>query len=202
MKRGNLKEPTISFEVRLQTVQGKILKVYLDDLQHRMTHGLLYYFDKADTLRKSAEILMTHGETREVFTMLSGMAIELLLKGIQVGLDLRPSKSHNLSILVDDVGISVDDDQRILLEVLTEHIIWVGRYTTPMNKLDWDHVAEIRAKQRHGGSKWLDNPSRTLDIGTFRRLWGEIAGCFCQVKEARLESAASTIEDRLLDRLP
>jgi hypothetical protein len=89
-----------------------------------------------------------------------------------------------LSILVDGVGISVDEDQCILLETLTEHVIWVGRYT-PMNKQDWDRVAEIRAKQRHGGSKWLDNPSRT-DVGTFRRLWGKIAGCFWQVKEARL----------------
>jgi HEPN domain-containing protein len=158
-----------------------------------MTHGLLYYFNKADTLRKSAEILMGHGETPEVSTMIAGMAMEVLLKGIIVGLDgARPKKTHNLNKLIDDVGIAVDDDERTLLEVMTEHVLWVGRYTTPLERKDWQRVYDIREKQKEGGSKWFDNPSRTVDVGTFRRLWAKVANCFWQVKEARLESAGIT----------
>jgi HEPN domain-containing protein len=173
----------------------------MDDPQHRMTHGLLYYFNKADTLRKSAEILMGHGETREVFTMIAGMSMEVLLKGIIVGVDGSPRKTHNLNKLIDDVGIAVDVDERILLEVMTEHVLWVGRYTTPLKREDWHRVYDIREKQKEGGSKWFDNPSRMVDVGTFRRLWAKVEDCFWQVKEARPESAGSTIEDRLLGRI-
>ncbi len=157
------RKPVTPFHAQLESVRGRILLVYIDDPQHRMAHGLLYYFNKANTLRKSADILMRHGETREVFTMIAGMALEVLLKGIIMGLDRTPSRTHNLNKLIDDVGIGVDEDERILLDVMTEHVIWVGRYTTPSKREDWQRVYDVRTKQKEGGSKWFDNPGRTVD---------------------------------------
>jgi hypothetical protein len=187
-----------SFDQQLAKVQGKLIRVYMDDHQHRMKHGLLYYFNKADELRKCTEILLAQGAPREPATMLGGMALEVLLKGIAVGLDSPTKRIHNLSVLADHIGVSLSDDERILVDVMSEHVFWAGRYTAPRKSVDWIRAWELRDKQtRRGGSlAEMEIPTRTFSIGNFRSLWAKFSNCFWKVKEARLESAEFSFEQR------
>ena len=179
------------FEKQLAKVAGTIHRVYMDDHQHRMENGLLYYVNKADDLRRSAEILMAAGGPRDTYTMLAGMAFEVLLKGIARALDNPAKPTHRLAELVDHVGIAITDDERILLDAMSEHVYWAGRYTAPKKREDWIRVWEIPKKQRRksGNVANMDIPSRSLSIGTFNQLWTKFADCFSRAERSRYESA-------------
>ena len=186
----------VSFEEQLAKVDGTIRKVYMNDHQHRMEHGLLYYYNKANDLRRSTEILMIAGGPRDNSSMLAGMALEVLIKGIAVGLDNRAGKTHNLCKLADHIGVFLSEDERVILDVLTEHVIWAGRYTAPRNAEDWIKVRDIQKKQRKSSGKIadMDIPSRSVSIGTFLRLWIKFSSCFSQVQQSRPESAVFSHE--------
>jgi hypothetical protein len=108
---------TETFEQQLAKVTGTIHRVYMDGGEHqrRMENGLLYYFNKADDLRKSTEILMAYGGSRDTSSMLAGMALEVLIKGIARALDNPTQPTHSLTKLADHVGIAVTEDEGIIL---------------------------------------------------------------------------------------
>jgi hypothetical protein len=68
-----------------------------------------------------------------VYEMLCGMAIELLYKAIIIakGNKCKDFKTHNLIRLADLADVSVDDKLKLILQLLTESIIWAGRYPIP-----------------------------------------------------------------------
>lgn len=72
--------------------------------------------------------------------MLAGMSLECLLKAVIVGevpesnqkIELpRTLKTHNLLSLAKDAGIAVSDDEEHCLRILTDHVVWAGRYPAP-----------------------------------------------------------------------
>jgi HEPN domain-containing protein len=182
-----------TFEKQLATVAGTIHRVYMDggEHQHRMENGLLYYFNKANDLRKSTEILMANGGSRDTWSMLAGMSLDVLLKGIARALDNPAKPTHSLTDLAKHVGIAFTEDEGIILDVMSEHIYWAGRYTAPRKPEDWIKVWELQSKQRRPSGKLadMDIPSRTISIGTYRRLWAKFANCFHQARESSYESA-------------
>jgi len=180
-----------AFDCQLEKVAGTIYKVYMDDVQHRMENGLLYYFNRADDLRKSVEILMTHGGSRRSTTMLAGMALETLIKGIGRALDNPPKNIHRLADLAAHVGVSVDNDERVLLDAMTEHVYWAGRYTAPRQAIDWERMEAIRAKQRRtsGSLANLEVATYAVSKANFERLWTKFAGYYWRAHDARHESA-------------
>ena len=121
------------FEQQLTKVAGTIHRVYMDrsQHQHRMENGLLYYWNKADSLHRSAELVTGDFELQEVFSMLTGMSLEVLLKGIARALNNPAPKTHSLRKLIDHVGIAFSRDEGIILDAMSEHIYWAGRYTAP-----------------------------------------------------------------------
>ncbi len=184
-----------TFERQLARVSGRVHRVYMNDHQHRMENGLSYYWNKADDLRKGAEILMAAGGSRDCGAMLAGMALEVLLKGIARALDNPPANAHHrLADLADHVGIAVSDDERVLLQAMSEHIYWAGRYPSPRVAEDWNRVWEIQEKQGRGAGKLaaMDNASRIVSIGTFRQIWAKLAAYFDKAQQSRFESAAYT----------
>jgi hypothetical protein len=181
-----------SFETQLARVDGKIQRIHMDDHQHRMENGLNYYLNRANDLRRSVEILMVGGAPRGTSSMLAGMALEVLLKGIARGLD-RPAKPiHNLNDLASHVGIGVTQDERVILDAMSEHIYWAGRYPAPRKAEDWQRVWRLRGEQIRSSGKLseMEIAERAITIGSFRRLWKKFAGNFERVRQSRPESAA------------
>ena len=116
------------FEVQLAKVAGTIHRVYMDDHQHRMQNGLLYYWNKGESLYSATKLLMSNGGPRPVAAMLAGMALEVLLKGIAVALDNPAKNVHRLTELLS-MSESTLERTRDNIDDMTEHIYWAGRYT-------------------------------------------------------------------------
>lgn len=80
-----------------------------------------------------------------VYLMLMGMAIEDLSKGIMVArklkvdiniiddatLDKLEILGHRAPALIKNLGISITDTEKRLLNDANEHLIWSGRYAAP-----------------------------------------------------------------------
>jgi|HubBroStandDraft_5_1064220.scaffolds.fasta_scaffold06751_7 hypothetical protein len=181
-----------TFEIQLAKVAGKINRVYMDDHQHRMENGLLYYWNKADHLRQSANILFNNNAPRDVFAMVAGLALEVLLKGIGRALERPNNSSHSLTKLTDDVGIPLSDDERILLEAMTEYILWAGRYPAPRQAFEWVRFWDVQKKQQRRTSgifSGTGDPDRSIGLVTFTRIWAKLAAYYHQAREARPESS-------------
>jgi hypothetical protein len=181
-----------SFNEQLAKVSGKIHVVNFANDYARFRDGLLYYWNRAETLRNGATAIWEAGgpRTNDVAAMLMGMAIELLLKGIRRALDLPPSKSHRLDHLCDDVGIIVDENDRMLLRVLSEYVIWQSRYTVPNSTEHLAAAEEIFAQQRRksGSLDTLFISERSSSADNCERLWDLFAEHYHRAREARIES--------------
>lgn len=81
-----------------------------------------------------------------VFRMLWGMALEALLKAVilESGTDVR--QSHNLNQLARDASVTYTTEQQKLLQILSEAIIWDGRYPVPKERKYWDELADLERK--------------------------------------------------------
>jgi hypothetical protein len=78
-----------------------------------------------------------------VYWMLCGMSIELLLKAVIVASAKQPESTHNLKKLASDAGVTYTSEQIDLLQILTESIVWDGRYPVPNKKVDWDNLRRL-----------------------------------------------------------
>ena len=89
------------------------------------------------------------------FMLLFGLALENLLKGIivtknpasfsqKIRWSGKLKGGHNIVGLCEEAGISISDEEKRLLEELTESIIWRGRYPVPKNhKNTKDYVVPV-----------------------------------------------------------
>ena len=66
--------------------------------------------------------------------MLFGMAFELLIKAILVAKGKEIDYSHKLTELAKKVEVSLTASESDILTLLTESVVWEGRYPTPKNK--------------------------------------------------------------------
>lgn len=112
-----------------------------------------YWINKAEALRASAgavwycqhamgngEILQMlgtepvvnmAGDTWQVYRMLCGMSLELAYKASLVALGKEIKTTHNLVWLAEQVCFNLSPKERGLLALLSECVIWEGRYPAP-----------------------------------------------------------------------
>ncbi len=110
-----------------------------------------------------------------VFHMLCGLSLELLYKAIIVSTGDSAPKGHNLSQLAQRAGIVVSKEDRGLLEILTEYIVWAGRYPVPQDVGFWNKLLELRNKYLYRrvpfGKLQLQSGNDALSWDGFDRLW-------------------------------
>jgi hypothetical protein len=51
--------------------------------------------------------------------------------------------THRLKELSDEAGMKIEHDQEITLELLSEHLIWLGRYPIPKNENQWNNFHDV-----------------------------------------------------------
>ena len=181
-------KPMPSFDELLESVKGKIHAVNVaDDFEHKRD-GLLYYWNCAEPLFHSAKIIWNARGSSDVAAMLVGMSMELLLKGIHVAFDKTIPKTHYLHKLCNELGISVNQNDTIILQALSEKVIWASRYPTPNNAEQLFRATEIFDKQRRrsGNLANLDIERRALSRRNCERLWNTFADYYHKAREARL----------------
>ena len=122
--------------------------------------------------------------------MLVGMAIEVLLKGIRVALEMPTKKTHRLDRLCDDLGIAITDDDRVILKALSEHIICASRYTVPIEPQSLFDAQELFDSQRRKSGNLANYhiAERSISPDNCERIWSLIAEYFERAHSARPES--------------
>lgn len=65
------------------------------------------------------------------YKMLMGMSFELLIKAHCVGAGINFSQIHDLVALARTANLTTSNAENQLLKLLSEYVIWDGRYPTP-----------------------------------------------------------------------
>jgi hypothetical protein len=132
-----------------------------------------------------------HGP-RDVFALLAGLSIEVLLKGIHRALDNEIGfPTHRLHELCRHAGIKVSDDDRIILEALSEHVAWASRYPTPKKPEHMFSAKKVFDKQHRQSGNIFNYyiSEREISWENYIRLWEFFAIHYHKAHEARPESA-------------
>ncbi len=102
------------------------------------------------------------------YKMLMGMSFELLFKAHCVGASIEFKSTHDLVALARMANLSISKDEERVLKVLSEYVIWDGRYPIPKKpeylKGHWMNQAEL-----------LDGK---LDLGGLMLLWRRLSDSF------------------------
>ena len=157
------------------------------DIFDRRDKSPLWWFDKSSDLHASAgalwcsmkddkEIKNTLGFSDgfslkvacwPVYQMLFGMAFELVIKAIAVVNNDKVVPSHKLQELVLKSGIDLTKDEKDVLTLLTESIVWKGRYPTPKKKSyledHYKKASEVLYDEKKFGSLNIKTPNNKLD---------------------------------------
>ena len=145
--------------------------------QRQETPG--YWHSKSHDLLVSARTLwkaMQNESELEIncwatYKMLMGMSFELLFKAHCIGSGTEFKTTHDLVALARTSGLSTSKDENKILKVLSEYIIWDGRYPTPKKP---EHLKEHWKNQ----ASLLDEK---LDLEELMPLWRRISDLFMEL---------------------
>ena len=110
-----------------------------------------YWLNKSADLHASAKGLWDSmdGNTNltvrcwSPYLMLCGMALETMFKAIIVADNRTPQPTHNLCLLSEAAGLNFDYQGNKVLKILSESIIWEGRYPVPKSDNYFYEYCEI-----------------------------------------------------------
>ena len=170
----------------------------------------IYWFNKASDLRGAAAALvfcmdnqskyhvaeeMELGKgfdmtvaTYSVYRMLCGMSFELLFKAIITANSHKVPKTHNLEDLASMAGLKIQKNDQAILAILTECIVWDGRYPVPKNHEESDYLAwltyeNLYTKAPFGKNGKILKPIEPNPLGWeyFSKLWSQASGVFWEI---------------------
>jgi HEPN domain-containing protein len=179
-----------SFDEQLSLVSGKVHYVNFANDYERFRDSLLSYWNRAEALHSGAQIINHANGPFEVFSLLAGLSIELVLKGIHRALDKDVPQHHRLHDLCSSVGIAVSANDRVILRSLSEQVYWASRYPVPKNPRDLAAAQELFDKQRRKSGNLRDYyiEEREINNNNYERLWNLLAGYYHKAQESRIES--------------
>lgn len=117
------------------------------------------------------------------------MALELIYKAITVAKNREPdTNSHNLSKLSSDAGVEVTEMQNGLLDILSESIIWDGRYPVPKKQEYMQKLHDLHHKHLYDkvdvGKLQLHRHNGALDWNGFSNLWQDAVNAYWPLYQA------------------
>lgn len=116
----------------------------------------------------------------DVFRMLCGMSLELLLKAILVSKRLDVPHKHDLVALAESAAVPLDDRDRGLYAILTECVRWDGRYPVSKTLDEFEDLAELEERLLTdvigtSGRLVFRQGNDALSWDGFDRLWKQAA---------------------------
>lgn len=192
------------FSKHVGTSPSKIMfmvVVMLKDVFTRKKEIGNYWFNKSSDLMGSAGALWTSrnkersdsivqelglGEgysmdaaVNPVYRMLCGMSLELMYKAVIVAKGHEVKTSHKLVELARLAGVVVSEFDKGLLEIITESVIWDGRYPVPKDKKSMDNLNSLTTDYLYDkkpfGTTHILSPNNSLNWDSFYKLWSD--GC-------------------------
>ena len=156
----------------------------------RASAGTLWFSMKNELLEKiSSELDLGEGHSRNtwsVYLMLCGLSLELIYKAILILKKIKVPPKHILKNLANSAGIQSDRQKEDLLSILTEAIIWDGKYPVPKEDQHsrMTELSKIENRSLVDYVEWkgikIPQPNNKLDWDSFNELWTEANEMFWQ----------------------
>jgi hypothetical protein len=114
------------------------------------------------------------------FVLNAALSIELILKAVlaKKGLSIPDDgNGHNLNLLCIRARVGLSDNQEATLELLTEELVWAGRYPVPKTEARWDRyqdqILERHIVRRSVGNvhSVMANRKTFSDWGNYAKIW-------------------------------
>lgn len=129
---------------------------------------------RAICFKEAAELIAKCNESPPIpYYYNAGFSIELLLKAVAIAKGKPFETNHRLIDLCKLNGIKITQDQELTLELLSEHIVWSGRYPVPKKEGQWDnfhdYIIEKHIERERNVTK--ANRNRYPTLQNFLYLW-------------------------------
>jgi hypothetical protein len=125
-----------------------------------------------------------------VYQMLCGLSLELIFKAIVVAEGKEPSHVHLLTDLASEAGLSYTAQELQVLKLLTESIIWDGRYPVPKNKIHlekhYQHASEVLYDSIQLDTITVQRPNDSLSWENHTSMWKKGADKFFLLQKLKL----------------
>ncbi len=135
------------------------------------------WMGNARLFKNAADLIATQNEYSPPlpFYFNAGLSIELGLKAVAVAKLKDFPKTHKLIDLVRFSDLEITLDQEVTLELLSELIIWAGRYPVPKKVDEWnryndDILGKHKVRAQNTG-KVLMNQDVFPTLENYHRIW-------------------------------
>lgn len=122
-----------------------------------------------------------------VYQMLFGMSFELILKAIIVVSKKTLVHTHKLITLADNTDLHLTKPERDILILLTESIVWEGKYPVPKQKEHLDNhykkANEVLFDSHKMGDFEVRRSNKTFDWENLNALWSKMSSHFFEIYE-------------------
>ena len=151
-----------------------------------------YWYNKSLDLFVSARTLwkaMHENKNLEIncwatYKMLMGMSFELLFKAHCVGAGIGFAATHNLVSLVTTANLITSKDEKEILGVLSEYIIWDGRYPIPKKfqylERHWKNKNNVLNNKEKIGNLTIMVSNGKLDFENILPIWRKYSDLFME----------------------
>ena len=137
-----------------------------------------YWHNKSHDLLVSARTLWKAMQSEKdleincwaTYKMLIGMSFELLFKAHCIGSGTEFNSTHDLVALANTANLPTSKSENKILKVLSEYVIWDGRYPTPKKP---EHLKEHWKNQ-------ADLSDEKLDLENLMPLWRRFSDSFME----------------------
>ena len=121
------------------------------------------WINRARAFKDAAELIAKNEEYSPPFPYYynAGISLELYLKAIAITQGKTFEANHRLNDLCKLVGMKLNKDQYCTLELLSELIIWGGRYPVPKKEGQWDNYHDV-IQEKHKKREQEGNVGRVL----------------------------------------
>lgn len=101
--------------------------------------------NRARTFKEAAELIAMSDKYSPPIPYYynAGISLELILKAIAIKRGMEFDPHHRLKDLCGLTGIKITTDQECTLELLSEAIVWIGRYPVPKKEGQWDNYHDV-----------------------------------------------------------
>lgn len=149
-----------------------------------------YWHNKSQDLCVSARTLwvaMQDNESLEAtclstYKMLMGMSFELLFKAHCVGARIIFEDTHKLEALACKAELPTSKDENRILRVLSEYVIWDGRYPTPKKpqhlENHWENQNQVLYNNEKLGNLTVRVSNEKLDFEGLLPIWRRCSDLF------------------------
>lgn len=149
-----------------------------------------HWANRAYAFKSAAELIASSNELSPSISYYfnAGLSLELILKAIATAKGISFEKNHNLNSLYTLTDIELTEDQKCTLELLSEIIIWSGRYPVPKSEGVWDNyhdnIQEKHIVRKHEGNTTLvmANRSRFPNLENYLTLWAIFNNAYIALK--------------------